>query len=294
MALFSFENIFSNDGAIFSELAAVHKVPLDFKIEDSANGKVGVLRFTADASLIRNRPYFITIYSRFPDNNYVTTTSFGIKIRTDQPILELLKADEFARSENGHIVVTPVKPVKLNTFAEDFEGFVASLSMESSLAAAAIRFTFITRDTTDGKVGELLFQPSEGQLNETPQTITFKATYNPARMAGQRFSLAGEPIVKEMQVQIIVAQQLPTASPEELAAATYLIYPNPAQDKFTIQAETPATLNIYSVQGKLLLQQQLQPGTTEIRRPNTATSGLYFYSLTTRDGHKKLGKLVLQ
>nr|WP_233150281.1 T9SS type A sorting domain-containing protein [Pontibacter sp. BT310] len=97
-----------------------------------------------------------------------------------------------------------------------------------------------------------------------------------------------------MKLQVIVTQQQPTATPEELAAATYLIYPNPARDKFTVQAEAPATLHIYSLQGKLLLEQQLQPGTTEVRKPENATTGLYFYSLTTQSGHKKTGKLVLQ
>jgi hypothetical protein len=162
------------------------------------------------------------------------------------------------------------------------------------LTAKAEKFNFTVRDTTDGKVGELIFKPSIYQTSYTPQTITFKATYNPARIAGGRSAAAGEPIVKEMKLQVIVTQQQPTATPEELAAATYLIYPNPARDKFTVQAEAPTTLHIYSLQGKLLLEQQLQPGTTEVRKPENATTGLYFYSLTTQSGHKKTGKLVLQ
>jgi len=267
------------------ELTQVYKTPVTFTLKATTDGTIGTFRFTPTEKLIRDRPYFISFCG---DNSYKRlTTSVGIRIRSEEPLFQIIDEPTLAKTPEGHIVAIAERATKYTMFAEDIPNHVLTLSVESELAAAAKRFDFSVRDTTYGKVGELIFEPSKIQLNEAPQTITLKATYNPARMAGERASYAGEPIVKEMQVQVIVAQKLPTATPEELAAATYLIYPNPAQDKFTVQAETPATLSIYSLQGKLLLEQQLQPGTTEIRRPNTATSGLYFYSLTTKNGHKK-------
>ncbi|WP_162428605.1 T9SS type A sorting domain-containing protein [Pontibacter pudoricolor] len=273
-----------------SELSHVLKVPVTYDID--YHGVKGTFAFKPDKSLIRNRPYFVNFYGT--DGRYSYTKSIGIIIRDDQPIIKLEGQNKYTKTDEGYYIFLATNTVKLSMFAENMDGYVQELSVESALAAKAEKFNFTVRDTTEGKVGELIFKPSVYQTTYNPQAITFKATYNPARMAGQRASYAGAPIVKEMQVQVIVTQQLPTATAEELAVATYLIYPNPAQDKFTVQAEAPATLRIYSLQGKLLLEQQLQPGTTEIRRPGTTTSGLYFYSLTTKSGHKQTGKLVLQ
>ncbi|NDK54664.1 T9SS type A sorting domain-containing protein [Pontibacter fetidus] len=279
-----------------SELTQVLKVPVSYTTEKSASGTIGKFRFTPTENLIRSRPYFISFYGSSNTGmgyNNLATTSIGLIIRSDQPIISLAGLGNVQKSDNGFFVVSVNKAAKFSIFAEKVDGYALSLTVESPLAANAKQFDFTVRDTTEGKVGELLFQPSEAQLTQDPQPIIFKATYNPARMAGERASFAGNPIVKEMQLQVIVTNQLPTATPEELANATYLIYPNQVQNKFTVQAEKPAILSIYSLQGKLILQRQLQPGTTDVNRP-TATSGLYFYTLTTQDRQKTTGKLVLQ
>ncbi|MEJ8758173.1 T9SS type A sorting domain-containing protein [Pontibacter sp. H259] len=276
-----------------SELSHILNVPVTYNIQYNQYyyGTVGTFSFKPDKGLIRNRPYFVNFYGT--DRRYSYTKSIGIIIRDDQPIIKVQGQNKYTKTDEGYYVLPTTETIKLDMFAENMEGYVQTLSVESPLAEKADQFKFTVRDTTDSKVGELLFKPSIYQTSYTPQPITFKAIYNPARVAGERAAFAGDPIVKEIQLQVIVEQQTPTASPEELASAAYLIYPNPAQNKFTVQAEAPAILSIYSLQGKLILERQLQPGTTEVNRP-TATSGLYFYTLTTQYGHKKTGKLVLQ
>ncbi|MBB6612278.1 T9SS type A sorting domain-containing protein [Pontibacter sp. Tf4] len=262
-----------------SELSELLNVPVTFEIGQYGTG---IFRFTPTEDLIRNRPYFVSFYG----TTYYTwaVTSVGIRVRSDQPIFTLLSTSNLSRSPEGEFMTKPQKQVSLEVFAETIKGYAPTITTESDLANGASDFAFTSRDSTEGKIGKLVFTPSLSQATGTPQTITFRATHT---------ATAKEPIVLEKQVQVIVVQQLPTATAEELAAATYLIYPNPAQNKFTVQAETPALLSIYSLQGQLVLEQRLQPGLTEVERPN-ATAGLYFYTLTTKDGQKKTGKLVLQ
>ncbi len=275
-----------------SELSHVLNVPVAYDIINYYEGAKGTFSFTPDRNLIRNRPYFVNFYGYSSGKAY--SRSIGIIIRDDQPIVKLQGQNKYSKTDEGYYLFLTANTVKLDMFAENLDGYTQVLSVESELAAEAEKFDFTVRDSTDGKVGELLFKPSTYQTSYTPKSITFKAIYNPSQIAEGRASAADEPIVKEMQLQVIVAQQEPTATPEELAAATYLIYPNQIQDKFTVQAEAPAELHIYSLQGKLILTQQLQPGATSVKRPYTAKAGLYFYTLTTAHGHKKTGKLVLQ
>lgn len=260
-----------------SELSQVFNAPVTYTLENTATGIVGTFRFTPDKSLIRDKPYFVSFYGLKAQDP--STTSFGIVIRDAQPQLKLIGAEKLRRTAENHFIASPLVPLKLKVLAEYYPGYDVTINAKSSLAETATQFTFTTHDSTAGKIGEIMFRPDDAQVSTVPKLITFKATYT---------AEGATPIIKELQIQVIVTNQ----SPKELEAA-YLIYPNQVESRFTVQADAPAILSIYTLQGKLIHKQQLQAGTTEVNRP-AATSGLYFYTFTTQSGYKKTGKLVLQ
>jgi len=271
-----------------SELSQVLKAPVTYTIEKTADGAVGTFRFTPTRDLIRSRPYVVSFYG-IEDNNfstsaYFTTSSFRILVKDNEPTLKLIEAEKLPKLTANLFIVSTQQPIKFKVLAEGFPGYAAILTTQSALVDGAKQFNFTTTNTEDGTIGELEFQPNAAQASTAPQTITFKATYTAA---------AAEPIVKELRVQVRIYKQLPKSLSNYLSPGKFFIFPNRILDQFTVQAETPALLSIYTLQGKLILQQQVQPGATEVNRP-VATSGLYFYTLTTQDGQKTTGKLLLQ
>ncbi|MER2996064.1 T9SS type A sorting domain-containing protein [Pontibacter populi] len=268
-----------------SELTQVLKVPVTYFLETSVGGEtIGTFSFTPTETLIRDKPYFISFYG--VNETYPLTLSLGILVRSDEPMLKLIETEKLRLISEERVIITHLNPVKLTVLADNYQGHVTTLTAVSSLTEQALRFDFTTQDTTAGMVGRLIFQPNKTQVSNLPQTITFRATYYPAGGA------TTTPLVKELKVQLVFNQRSQTELPVVLETLRLPVYPNPAKDRFMVQAESPSKLIIYTLQGKFLMEQDVPMGISEIR-PKVA-AGLYFYSLTNQNGLKKTGKLILE
>jgi hypothetical protein len=92
-----------------------------------------------------------------------------------------------------------------------------------------------------------------------------------------------------------VIRETPTSVGPALPAQDIDAYPNPAQQSWTINnrhAGSPLSLSLYSMNGKLLLQQQLHDGINKISL-ETFASGTYFYTIRGNKGTSS-GRLVKQ
>jgi hypothetical protein len=67
------------------------------------------------------------------------------------------------------------------------------------------------------------------------------------------------------------------------------IYPNPSTDTFNIQAREKGVVRVYDVQGKWVLEQQINAGLNKLNLPNNVTGVLHVqYSTTTHSESKKV------
>ncbi|NEM98024.1 T9SS type A sorting domain-containing protein [Pontibacter burrus] len=269
-----------------SELTQLFNVPVSYTFENTANGIIGTFRFTPTKELIREKPYFVSFYGI--KDSYFTTASFGILVRENEPILGPLETEKTPRLQGNYYMVSTKETETFKVLAEAFPGYTATVTAQSSIAGAAKKFTFTTSDSTAGTIGTLELQPSEAQISISPYTIKFTATYTPTESTGST-----EPIIKELNMQVMVYRYIPNSIKRFLDRKKFFIFPSLVYDNFSVEAERPVMLSIYTLQGKLILEQKLEQGTTEISRPD-APVGLYFYTLTTEDGQKRTAKLLLK
>ena len=84
----------------------------------------------------------------------------------------------------------------------------------------------------------------------------------------------------------------------ELANFEVQIYPNPIKEKGIIQVvpknnEHDFTINIYNALGQLITTSKMDKNNQYIINANDLTSGMYFYSVKSKDGAFKSGKLMI-
>ncbi len=63
----------------------------------------------------------------------------------------------------------------------------------------------------------------------------------------------------------------------------FSIYPNPATTAFTTETSEAGVLNIYNLQGQLMLNRHVERGKTSITLPGASTAGIYIARFTSRN-----------
>jgi hypothetical protein len=81
----------------------------------------------------------------------------------------------------------------------------------------------------------------------------------------------------------------------KLGATSIKIYPNPANNEFTIALNNnlDADIKIYNMLGKVVYQGSTSNGKIEVRTNGNLTSGLYIVSATTDDNKTIQSKLIV-
>ena len=79
-----------------------------------------------------------------------------------------------------------------------------------------------------------------------------------------------------------------TGISEKIASNNYILYPNPSNDKITIENNSLSSnqiemISVYNMQGQLILQQPVQNQKTEID-VSSFTTGMYFVNVKTENG----------
>jgi len=87
-------------------------------------------------------------------------------------------------------------------------------------------------------------------------------------------------------------QNIPYLSIENQEKYNLVLYPNPAQEEIYIEnLTTTAKIEIYTISGKKLLQQQVNSSTESINISNLS-AGIYFYAFKQDGKNLKTGKLI--
>lgn len=249
--------------------------------------------FTATKDLTRRQAYGINFNYGYREHHiptiYNVTFTLPILIWEPEPIaLVLQNTSSQLLTPEGYISSTPGSAVKLLAFAQNGLGHEIDLAVETNLKSGAKHFSFVTRDSADSVVGELVFTPSEEQISSTPYTVTL-------RSSSMQLRTSNSPVVtKEVTYQVLVATASPLSADEGLASAKVKVYPNPAKRSITINATRPRdTFSLYAADGRLVYQAKVGSGENHISLPAELKPGLYTYSLGNQAESDTKGRLML-
>lgn len=276
-----------------SELQELGLKDLSFR---SISSFVSEFTFTAPEALSRRQAYGINFNFAFrnPGTPYLPQiygATLPVSILIWQPVaLELMlqEADSLPLTPEGHISSEPGAAVKLLLFAKNGLGHDTELTVESDLSKNADLFSFVTRDSSNSKVGELIFRPSVDQVSTTPYTIKIRSS------SIQGLTDASGSGSEELVLRVLVSASTPMSSGEVADDADVLVYPNPAQQLIKIRTpQAASTFTLYAADGQVVYRAQLISGDNFIWRPAKLKSGLYTY--TVGDGRQlsARGKLLL-
>ncbi|MDO6389646.1 T9SS type A sorting domain-containing protein [Pontibacter sp. BT731] len=284
------------DKTWLSELQGLGLKDVSFR---SISSLVSEFSFTAPETLSRRQPYGINFNFAFRNPGtpylpqiYVATLPVSLLIWQPEEVkLGMLATGNLKYTPEGHISSIPGQDIKVMLFAYNGLGNTVDLNIDSNLKAGAGRFSFVTRDSADSVVGELVFNPSQAQVSSKPYTITISSTSMQLRTSNSSSSTT-----QELVLQVLVSEPLPLSSEHDLASGKKLPYPNPATERFMVEApELPDLyLQLQDVTGKKVAGYTLQPGHNLLSRPTALSPGLYFYTLSSRAQPIRSGKLVMQ
>lgn len=220
---------------------------------------------------------------------------FNVTERTIQPQLSLVNRDRLPVNDDGSIQAWPGQPVKLEYYLR--KGTNSNLTLDAKsfgevdslkLTAAALQL----RDTVDGFAVTYTFTPSQQMERPTPYLFGMrgKSQTGGALTGNNRFEFNWN------WAYVYVGTERPLSSGDTPDSGIFRPYPNPVQNRFSLQApDLPALyLQLRDATGKVVAGYQLQPGANTLTRPTQLAAGLYFYTLTSRLAPVGNGKLVLQ
>ncbi|PRY13091.1 putative secreted protein (Por secretion system target) [Pontibacter ummariensis] len=226
----------------------------------------------------------------------VVDMTLNVTERSRQPELTLLNRDRLNLSQNdGSVLARPNQPLKLEYLLRNSPDHDLPLSARQYGELDTLNLpntTLAVRDTTEGLAVTLTFTPTSELQRQEPYLIGVRGR-------------AGEISFGEVSssylefdwgfTYVYVGEQLPTAAEDELTKAGFTLYPNPATNRFVIEApEMPAMhLQLYNATGKAVGSLTLKPGKNTINKSPKMSSGLYFYTISSRQKPIGSGRLVV-
>jgi hypothetical protein len=226
----------------------------------------------------------------------VVDLSFLVSERTDQPKLSLLNKDRLTVNNDGSIQTWPGQPVKLE--------FYMRKNPTSDLPLIARQFgeidtlqlvdaTLASRDTLNGLALTYTFTPSPAMERTEPYLIGVRG--NPIETAPDHQTHFKVEHDWAFAYVYVGEQRRPLSSGDDFTPGRLKPYPNPAGNRFTVEAPNLPALHLHvrDVTGKVVGSYPLQPGANNLSRPAHLAAGVYFYTLTSRLASVSSGKLVL-
>ncbi|MHC2992020.1 hypothetical protein OB13_10630 [Pontibacter sp. HJ8] len=226
----------------------------------------------------------------------VVDISFQVDERIDQPVLSLLNKDRLTVNDDGSIQTWPGQPVKLEFYLRESPGSDLPLSARAfgeldtlNLLEASLAF----RDTLDGFAITYTFTPTPELERMEPYLIGIRGRHLEDKSLNQHYLKIEDDWAF---AYLHVGEQRRPLSSDDFIAGKIRLYPNPASDRFVLEApELPALyLQLRDVTGRVVTSYTLRPGPNALPRPAALSSGLYLYTLTSRNKPVSSGKLVLQ
>ncbi|WP_170114073.1 T9SS type A sorting domain-containing protein [Pontibacter mucosus] len=210
------------------------------------------------------------------------------------PQLELLNKAQLALDENGALRLMPGQQLKLNYFMRrhpgtDYPVKTKLYSELDTLELTPIQIT--TRDSADGRAITVAFAPGEELVREQAYILAMSALLlhhvdNPHHIDDADWEFT----------YVYVGNAQPTSADDKLKKAGFILYPNPVADKFVVEApDMPGMfVHLYDATGKRAGALRLQPGKNHFTKPASLSTGLYFYTIYSRQRPVGTGKLVVR
>lgn len=227
-----------------------------------------------------------------------TVVDFYVNVvdRAQQPTLTLLNQDKLIVNYDGSILARPDQPLKLEYFLRNAEGaslplYARQVSDLDTLDLASPNV--VMRDSAGGKAVTLTFTPTAELTRQEPYIIGMRGQADMEHVQGEYY----QPYPFDWSyAYLVVGEQQPTSTEEDLARAGFLLYPNPISDRFVIEApDMPAMhMQLLDATGKAVGVLSLKPGRNHLTKPAALAGGLYFYTITSRHKPIGTGRLVVQ
>jgi len=224
--------------------------------------------------------------------------TFFVRDRTDQPKLSLVNKARLAVNDDGSIQASPGQPVKLEFYMQKNPGSNVPLTAKEfgeldtlNLAETSLAF----RDTVNGFAFTYTFTPTPELERTEPYLIGVRGNAIATLSQGEvEWGKVGD--AWAFAYVYVGEKRRPLSSDDRFPIGKPRLYPNPIADRFTLEApQLPSLyLQLLDLNGRVVGGYTLQPGQNTFPRPAGLASGLYLYTLTSRQKPLSTGKVMLQ
>lgn len=213
----------------------------------------------------------------------------------EQPEMVWLNKNRLTLNSDGSVIARPNQPLKLEYYLRKGINPALTLSTRqfSELDTLNLSPTSLAiRDTVDGYALTLRFTPTDALKRSQPYLIGLRGRSNV--LPDYKYNYAIED--NWAFTYILVGEQQPASSEGDLAKAGFILYPNPATDKFMIEAPDMPDMHLQlrDATGKAIQVLLLKPGRNHFVKPPQLASGLYLYTISSRQKPVGTGRLVVR
>lgn len=164
----------------------------------------------------------------------------------------------------------------------------APASISGMLSVGIGSTSTLTNATTGGTWSSSA--PAIGSIGVTTGILTGVSTGN----ATITYRVTATQCYATAEATVTEAPAARAAVDEVTAPAGIHIYPNPTQGVLTIDAATPGTFTVYTIDGKLLQQYATIAPSTSVSLPHNIAAGVYTCRFESVDGATKIVRIVYQ
>lgn len=250
----------------------VIKDQFDFAIYDGSSGWTGTLDY-----LIADEGYMLRSGNGQDDFNYPDAQDTSAKTTQKQSVFTASKRDDSFRKyqHNMNIVAEIVADETYDVIAAvDKNGVVRGRSSIADVNGK--RVSFLTLFSNDNEELQFVFQNSEGDIYTNKSLV-----FGPNQVLGT--------LKNPFQIN------LKALSTDSFDASSFAIYPNPFNDEIRIDfnnVTTTKTVELYSILGVLLEQQDVKGLKNTTIAANNLAIGVYTLRVTSKDGNTVIKKII--
>ncbi len=234
----------------------------------------------------------------------IVDVNLFVRDRALQPKVSLVNKDRLGYNQDGSVLATPDQKLKLEFYVQKAPNSTEPLRIRQFSDLDTLNLaspSLAVRDTADGFAATVTLTPNAAMLPNYLYTIGLRG----GAVVGEIIPYEGGKIytfdygwdfVSLSIGEPKIVQPSPTSSGDLPENAPPQLYPNPVSgQEFVVEAlNGPSTLILYTSEGKVVHQVQLEPGKNKIIKPSKLSPGLYTYRIIGKGSTGKSGKIILQ
>ncbi|OLY91233.1 Por secretion system C-terminal sorting domain-containing protein [Cnuella takakiae] len=248
-----------------------------------------------------------TTYTIITQPRNGTISSGTSAARTYKPKANYYGKDSFAFVSNFGCLASSPAWVKIDVLSVNDAPVLDSIRKKSVVRGTALAFTATAKDVDAGqtKTFSLVTAPAGATINATTGAFSWTPTATGSYTLTVRVTDNGSPVLYDQETLTITvtAPALNAIAPQDErnstlqenapAASGSVLYPNPVQQRFTIQLQAPAQqalLRIYDSKGSLVHVESIKPAGSKLVQADASQlrPGQYFVELKTETGTETL------